>query len=80
MGAEERVFVSCLVTHGQAASREARGLNSGLIAPAKQRVLSNHHAGSPLPYFLPSWPQPYSPAGFSPGLAQSALRQEAFPE
>ena len=49
MGAEERVFVSCLVTHGLAASREAQQPNSGLMAPAKQRALCNPALCSPAP-------------------------------
>lgn len=44
-----RVFVSCPLTHGQAASREAQQPRSGPAAPAKQRALSNPALCSPAP-------------------------------
>lgn len=74
MGAEEGVFVSCLVTRGGAASREAQCPNSGLMAPTKQRAFSNHQAGNPSPLLLAPTPPPTHTTQLTSPLGLAQIR------
>lgn len=74
MGAEERVFVSCLVTHGRAASREAQLPTLGCWLQRSREPSSASRPATPYPCsLLPPSPTPTkSPVDFScrPGFIQ----------